>query len=168
MSGKKVLIAYATTSGSTREIAERVGEFLDEKGLNVDVRSCREKTDLKDYDAIILGAPLYLFHLHKDAVHFLQRHQKHLEKLPVAIFAGGPYGPTAAEDALEVQKNLEKELEKHTWLQPVSTQLVGGRFDPALLRFPYNLIPAMKSAPACDSRNWEEIKAWAESLPELL
>ena len=46
-------------------------------------------------------------------------------------------------------------------------QLVGGRFDPARLRFPYNLIPALKQAPASDARDWEEIRAWTQSLPSL-
>ena len=72
------------------------------------------------------------------------------------------------EDALEVRKNLDAELAKFTWLKPVSVQLVGGRFDPTRLRFPYNLIPALKQAPASDARDWEEIRAWAHSLPALL
>ncbi len=116
----------------------------------------------------MIGAPLYMFHLHKDAQRFLQRHHKRLMGLPVAIFAGGPYGPNAAQDALKVEQNLDAELAKFTWLKPVSVQLVGGRFDPTRLRFPYNLIPALKQAPASDARNWEEIRNWAHSLPALL
>jgi menaquinone-dependent protoporphyrinogen oxidase len=115
----------------------------------------------------MIGAPLYMFHLHKDAVRFLQRHQKQLVRLPVAIFAGGSYGPNAAQDALEVRKNLDGELGKFNWLRPVSVQLVGGRFDPARLRFPYNLIPALKQAPASDARDWADIRAWAGRLPGL-
>jgi menaquinone-dependent protoporphyrinogen oxidase len=109
-----------------------------------------------------------MFHLHKDALHFLQRNQKSLANLPVAVFAGGPYGPKATQDALEVRKNLNAELEKFHWLQPVSVQMVGGRCNPARLRFPYNLIPALKQAPASDARDWDEIRAWVSSLPALL
>ena len=43
---------------------------------------------------------------------------------------------------------------------------VGGRFDPAHLRFPWNLIPALKNMPASDLRDWEAIRAWAGSLVE--
>ncbi len=167
MQENKVLVAYATMSGSTQEIAESVSQELNRLGLTVEVHPCREVTDLKEYRAVILGAPLYMFRLHKDAVHFLKRHQKQLVHLLVAVFAGGPYGPNAAADALEVRKNLDAELGKFTWLQPISVQLVGGRFDPARLRFPYNLIPALKGSPTSDARDWAEIQAWVNSLPDL-
>lgn len=168
MKDNKILVAYATMSGSTQEIAEFIANALTQPGQSVDLRACREVEDLRPYCAVVIGAPLYMFHLHKDALRFLQRHQKDLANLPVAVFAGGPYGPNAAQDALEVRKNLDAELAKLQWLKPVSVQLVGGRFDPARLRFPYNLIPALKQAPACDARNWEEIRAWVDSLPTLL
>lgn len=168
MKNNNILIAYATTSGSTQEIAEFVASELTRLGMTVELRPCREVSDVQGYSAVTLGAPLYMFHLHKDAVRFLQRHWRRLASLPVAVFAGGPYGPNAANDALEVRKNLDAELVKFSWLRPASVQLVGGRFDPARLRFPYNLIPALKAAPASDSRDWEEIRAWATSLPDLL
>jgi menaquinone-dependent protoporphyrinogen oxidase len=168
MKENKILITYATMSGSTQEIAEFVANELTQLGQALELRPCREVNDLKAFSGIVIGAPLYMFHLHKDAQRFLQRHQKSLTDLPIAVFAGGPYGPNAAQDALEVHKNLGEELAKFTWLKPVSVQLVGGRFDPARLRFPYNLIPALKQAPASDARNWEEIRTWVYSLPTLL
>jgi len=168
MKEKDILIAYATMSGSTQEIAEFVANELIHLGQHVELRPCSQINDLTAYSGIVLGAPIYMFHLHKDAQRFLQRHQKSLAALPVAVFAGGPYGPNVAQDALEVSKNLDSELAKFAWLKPVSVQLVGGRFDPARLRFPYNLIPALKQAPASDARNWEEIRAWVNSLPALL
>jgi menaquinone-dependent protoporphyrinogen oxidase len=167
MSENNILVAYATTSGSTREIAEYVSGELAGMGQPVVLRPCREVTDFKEYCAVVIGAPLYMFHLHKDAVRFLRRHQKRLVHLPVAVFAGGPYGPNTEKDAQGVRKNLDAELAKFTWLRPVSVQLVGGRFDPARLRFPYNLIPALKQAPASDARDWAEIRAWACHLPGL-
>ena len=167
MKENKLLIAYATMSGSTQEIAEFVGQEIKNMGFSVDVGRCREVSDIKEYDAVILGAPIYMFHLHKNAVQFLKRHQKQLVNLPVGVFSGGPYGPNAENDAVEVRKNLNAELEKITWLHPCSVLLVGGRFDPTLLRFPYNLIPALKANPASDARDWEEIRTWAKSLPGL-
>jgi len=165
---KKILLAYATMSGSTQEIAEFVANELTHLGDHVELRPCNEIHDLTEFSGVVLGAPIYMFHLHKDAQRFLQRHQKSLAGLPIAVFAGGPYGPNVAQDALGVRKNLDNELAKFVWLKPVSVQLVGGRFDPARLRFPYNLIPALKQATASDSRNWEEIRAWVNSLPSLL
>ncbi len=167
MKTKRVLVAFATTSGSTQEIAEFIANELTGQGLEADLRPCRVLSDLAGYDAVVLGAPLYMFHLHKDALHFLKQHQKSLTARPVAVFAGGAYGPTAEKDAPEIRKNLDAELGKFPWLAPVSVQLVGGRFDPTRLRFPYNLIPALKQAPASDARDWDAIRAWALALPGL-
>jgi menaquinone-dependent protoporphyrinogen oxidase len=164
----KVLIAYATMSGSTKEIAAFMAAELSALGYSVETRACREVRGLEEYSAVVLGASIYMFHLHKDAVRFLQRYQKRLAGMPVAVFAGGPYGRNLVEDAKEVRKNLNAELAKFSWLQPVSVLMVGGRFDAALLRFPYNLIPALKGAPPCDARDWEEIRGWAGKLPDLM
>lgn len=168
MKTHNILVAYATMSGSTQEIAEFVAKTLVDNGLNVKVRPCRTVSEVQGYSAVVAGAPIYMFHLHKDMLRFFQRHQRSLVKLPVAVFAGGPYGPNVEKDAVEVRKNLNAELAKFPWLQPVSVLLVGGRFDPARLRFPYNLIPALKQAPADDARNWEEIRTWAGTLPSQL
>ena len=100
MKENTILIAYATMSGSTQEIAEFVAGELTDQGWTAELRPCREVNDLQDYRAVVIGAPLYMFHLHKDAVRFIQRHQKRLIDLPVAVFAGGPYGPNAAQDAV--------------------------------------------------------------------
>lgn len=168
MDENKILVAFATMSGSTQEVAECVAAGLSAHGLAVDLRPCRTVSDLKGYGALVIGAPIYMFHLHKDAVRFLHRHQKHLGSLPVAVFAGGAYGPNYKTDSLEVRKNLDAELARLAWFHPASVLLVGGRFDPARLRFPYNLIPALKQAPPDDARDWDEIRAWVGSLPRLL
>jgi menaquinone-dependent protoporphyrinogen oxidase len=167
MENQRILLAFATTSGSTQEIAAFVAAELTRLGQQVDLRPCRQVSALSAYDAVVLGAPLYMFHLHRDALNFLKQHRKVLATLPVAIFAGGPFGPTAEKDTPGIQKNLDDELAKFPWLTPASLLLVGGRFDPAHLRFPYNLIPALKQTPASDARNWDEIRAWTQALPGL-
>ncbi len=54
------------------------------------------------------------------------------------------------------------------WLTPVAVQLFGGKFDPAQLTFPYNLIPALKKMPVSDIRDWDSIHAWARGLGQTL
>ena len=43
-----------------------------------------------------------------------------------------------------------------------------GKFDPAALHFPYNLLMPLKKMPASDERDWEAIHAWAKRLSEGL
>ncbi len=161
----KVLVAFASTHGSTQEAAGAIAEALRDQGQTVDLQPARDVRSLEGYDAVILGAPLYMFHLHRDAQRFLTRHQKALSSgLPLAVFAGGPFGKGDGNEWQEVRKSLDNELAKFPWLAPVSVQVIGGRFDPAHLRFPWNLIPALKNMPSSDLRDWDAIRTWAQSL----
>ncbi len=161
----KVLAAYASTHGSTQEVAEVMAASLRQEGLTVDIQPARNVRTLSGYSAVVLGAPLYIFHLHKDALHFLARHrQAFTAGLPIAIFAGGPFGSGDEKEWKEIRKQLDQELTKFPWLKPVAVEVIGGRFDPARLHFPWNLIPALKQMPANDLRDWGAIQAWVNSL----
>jgi menaquinone-dependent protoporphyrinogen oxidase len=54
----RVLVAYATKHGSTREIAERIGRTLPAAGLEASVVEARAVQDVTAYDAVILGSAL--------------------------------------------------------------------------------------------------------------
>jgi len=158
-----VLVAYATLSGSTQEVAEAIAATLREGGLKVEIQPIRQVRTLEGYRAVVLGAPLYMFHWHKDALSFLSRHRQALTERPVAVFALGPFHDEEKEWQ-EVRAQLDKELAKFPWLVPVAVAIFGGKFDPARLRFPYNLLPALKQMPASDIRDWTAIRAWASTL----
>jgi menaquinone-dependent protoporphyrinogen oxidase len=161
----KVLVTYASTHGSTQEIAEVIAEIIRERGLTVELKPARLVKDLAGYSAVVLGAPLYMFRLHSDARRFLTTHRSALEHaVPVSIFSGGPMEEGKDEQWAEVRVQLDKELAKFSWLKPASIEIVGGRFDPANLRFPWKFIPALKQMPSTDLRDWAAIRTWAEGL----
>jgi menaquinone-dependent protoporphyrinogen oxidase len=168
----KVLVAYASKYGSTQEVAEAIAATLRESGLVVDLEPMREVKALEEYTAVVLGAPLYMLHLHKDARGFLSKHREALTGLPVAIFALGPFHDEE-EEWKEAREQLDKELAKFPWLTPIAIEIFGGKFDPAKLRFPDNLLailPAspLRKMPASDIRDWTAIHAWASNLATQL
>lgn len=158
-----VLVAYATRYGSTQEVAEAVAETLREGGIAVDLQPMSQVQALDQYRAVVLGAPLYMFHWHKDAIHFLERHHQALTQRPVAIFALGPLHDEEKEFQ-DVRKQLDNELAKFPWLTPGAIAIFGGKFDPQKLTFPYKLLPALKKMPASDVRDWTVIRDWASGL----
>jgi menaquinone-dependent protoporphyrinogen oxidase len=161
-----VLVGYATQYGSTKEVAEAIEETLREGGLEVDLQPLSKIRTLESYSAVVLGAPLLMFHWHKDALNFLSRHRKSLENMTVAIFALGPtHIPHDEAEWKSSQEQLDKELAKFPWLKPAAIKLFGGKYDPALLRFPLNLMAGKE--PASDIRDWEEIRAWAGELKTI-
>jgi menaquinone-dependent protoporphyrinogen oxidase len=158
-----VLVGFATRYGSTQEVAEAVAEELRGEGLAVEFKGLRDVRSLEGYQGVVVGAPLQMFHWHKDALAFLNRHREALAELRVAVFALGPFNDEEKEWT-EVRGQLDKELAKVPWLKPVEVKVFGGKFDPQTLRFPYNLLPGLKKMAPHDIRDWDDIAAWGRGL----
>src|SRR6266545_5787465 len=69
----EILIAYATKHGSTHEVAETVAARLTEAGVVTHTAPAARVASLDAFDAVVLGAPLYMGRLHGDARTFLRR-----------------------------------------------------------------------------------------------
>lgn len=163
----KLLVAYATRYGSTKEVAEKIASTLREDGSLVDVQTAEQVQSLDGYRAVVVGAPLYMFNWLKAARRFLSRNRAELERVPVAVFALGPT-EDKEKDRQEARGQLDKVLAGFPWLTPVAIELFGGKFHPARLTFPHTLIPALKKMPVSDIRNWDAIDAWARGLGRTL
>jgi len=121
-----ILIAYATRYGSTQEVAEAVGARLREQGLTVEVRRAREVQSLDRFQAVVVGAPLYIGSLLREARKFLNRHRASLARMPVALFVLGPvHGGKELEDA---RTQLTGVLAKLPWLKPAATEVFVGKY----------------------------------------
>ena len=158
-----VLVGYATRYGSTQEVAETVAVTLRECGLGVDIQPVREVRTLARYSGVVLGAPLFMFRWHKDALRFLSQHRKALTERPVAVFALGPIqDPHNEKEWQDSRSQLDKELAQFPWFTPVALEVFGGKYDPTKLRFPLNIFAG--EAPASDIRDWAAIRTWARYL----
>jgi menaquinone-dependent protoporphyrinogen oxidase len=120
----------------------------------------------------VLGAPIYIGSLHKDARRFLAQHCEALSKRTVVVFALGPTHDDE-EERQGSRAQLDKELAKFPWLTPVALETLGGRFDPAKLRFPDNLIASLPASPlhnepTSDVRDWTAITSWATTIANML
>ena len=164
---QKILVAYATKCGSTREIAEFMTKTLQDEGIYADLGEMKNVKSVKEYNGLILGAPMYMFRIIGDAHTFLNKQKKYIENTPTAFFSLGPT-QEKEEDWKNVWGNFEKELSKHSWFQPIAKEVFGGKLDSSKLVFPYNLLPGKDQLPQGDIRDWEKIKAWTESLPPKL
>lgn len=161
------LVGYATRYGSTQEVAEEIAATLGEAGQEVELLPLHQVHSLEAYQAVVMGAPLFMFHWHKDALRFLARHQKALQERPVAVFVLGPtHEPYDEKEWQDSQDQLDLALAKFEWFKPRSVQMFGGKYDPTKLRFPLSLMAG--EVPASDIRDWAAIRSWAVALKSIL
>ncbi len=153
----KILVAFATRNGSTREVAGAIAGTLRAADCAVDLRPAREvREPVAGWDLVVLGAPIYSGRWHSDAHRFLRRHRNELANVPVAVFGMGPR--SGAEEGWQRSRGqLDRALAKRGWLAPVTIAVFGG-VDP----------PKRRPAERRDLRDWEAIRAWAFGLPALV
>jgi menaquinone-dependent protoporphyrinogen oxidase len=123
----------------------------------------QEVKSLDHYDVVVLGAAIYNAKWHADAHQFLSQHQDALSQRPVAIFTLGPLSASEAAKR-NSHRQLDIELAKYHWLKPVAVEIFAGKYDPSKpgLNFFERFLPAR------DYRNWDAIRAWANTLSAQL
>jgi menaquinone-dependent protoporphyrinogen oxidase len=191
---KKILVTYATFSGTTVETAQAVGEELTKNGLQVEVLPLEKVINLDSYDGVVLGGPM-IMGWHRSALGFLRKYRKQLSRLPLAIFVMAMSLTRTSEKnmgevLLYIDDNLAKPPVKEGRLtlreryanvanytrpiinaaapaKPLSIALFGGRLEYGRLPWWAVLfVMLIIQAPAGDKRNWPAIRAWAAALPE--
>jgi len=191
----KILVTYATMSGSTAEVARTVAEELTHQGNEVDVLPLSKVTNLASYAAVVLGAPM-LMGWHFSALGFLAKNRRTLRRIPLAIFATGMslvwhgetelkgipvcVDPRQAKPRVNPRRPTIKELHSDIRnyatpillfagpARPVSLAFFGGSLDLRKLNLPAKLfVMLVVQAQPGDHRNWPAIRSWAQGLPAL-
>jgi menaquinone-dependent protoporphyrinogen oxidase len=190
---KKILVAYATMSGTTAEVAKAVGEEIANQGHQVEVLPVGKIASLDGYDGVVVGGPMIMGY-HRAALGFLRRHKKAFSGIPFAVFVtamsltrtpeinvdGVPLETDellAKAPAREGHPNFRERyanpvsyarpiLNAARPAKPVSIGFFGGRLDYGRVAW-WAVIFAMLiiQAPAGDKRNWPVIRAWASRIP---
>ncbi|MGD0166200.1 MAG: flavodoxin domain-containing protein [Gaiellaceae bacterium] len=163
-----VLIAYATKYGSTAEVAAAIAKTLEQEGVSTELLDVRSVRDLRDYRAVVFGAPLYNARMLRAERRFLSRHRGALTEMPVAVFALGPLG-YGEKNVKTPEKQFDRAIGRHAGIRPLSTALFGGVIDQSKLRFPDKYSPPLKRFfPITDVRDWQAVEAWAIGLLDQL
>jgi menaquinone-dependent protoporphyrinogen oxidase len=165
---KNVLVTYASRSGSTTEIANKIAEVLRSKGENVTVQPVTGVTDLNAYNAVVLGSAVYMGHWMKEAVEFLETHEDALATRPVWIFSSGPTGPGDAVERMHGWRFPEAQQAIAERIKPHEIVLFHGKIDIHDLNFGEKIMIRALGAPTGDFRDWNAITAWAEGIAQVL
>jgi menaquinone-dependent protoporphyrinogen oxidase len=169
----KILVTYATCTGSTLGVAEAIGKSLAETGAQVEILPMQEVKDINSYQAVVAGSAIQNKQWLPEAMQFMRAHQTDLARRPFAAFLvcmtlamrnGESYRPFVA-GFMEPVRAL---------VQPVSEGLFAGALDihkvpSATERFKFRLSVLFGVWKEGDHRDWNAIRTWAESLrPRLI
>ena len=83
---KRILVAYATKSGSTAEAAQFIGDSLTKAGAQVTVRSVKGVENIETYDAVFIGSPIINGKCMLEVRKFVDTHRLELSYKSVAYF----------------------------------------------------------------------------------
>jgi menaquinone-dependent protoporphyrinogen oxidase len=161
---RRVLVTFATKHGATAEIAEKIGEVLQQAGLEADVLPVDHATDLAAYQAVILGSAVYIGRWRKEAVKFLQANEQSLAEKPVWLFSSGPTGegdPVELLQGWRLPGKLQSIVDR---IQPRDIAVFHGATDVNKLNFIEKWMLKNVKAPVGDFRDWEAITSWATAI----
>jgi menaquinone-dependent protoporphyrinogen oxidase len=192
----KILVTYATLAGSTAEVARVVGEEITNRGWQADVLPLEQVKSIEAYDGIVVGAPM-IMGWHRGALGFLKKHRQAFRRVPLAVFVMAmSLTKTDIMSVDGVQTCVDEKLPKPPAVagklnfreryatvanyarpiigavspaKPKSLAFFGGRLEYGRLPW-WAVLFAMViiQAPAGEKRNWEAIRPWARTLPDIL
>jgi menaquinone-dependent protoporphyrinogen oxidase len=165
---KRVLVAYATKYGSTREIAKRIAEVIERSGLEVDLKEVSEVAGLDAYEAVIVGSAVYAGSWRKEAVKFLEEKETQLAALPVWVFSSGPTGEGEPVELMDGWHFPEAQRPLAERIGVRELAFFHGAIVMDALNLPERLIVRSLKAPLGDFRDWDAIEAWARGVANAL
>lgn len=167
----RILVAYASMTGSTVGVAEAIGKSLVEHGAEVDVCRVEDVKDVTPYRAVVVGSAIQNRQWLPVAMQFVQKHRTELAGKPFATFA---VCMTMA------MKNGKYRAGVVDWLQPVralvspvSEGFFAGVLDISKVpkwsdRLKFRLSVLFGVWSEGDHRDWNAIREWADGLPAAL
>jgi menaquinone-dependent protoporphyrinogen oxidase len=155
-----VIIVVGSKHGSTRAIAEVVGEELRNSGLDVSIVDAdASDISLDGYGAAVIGSAVYVGRWMKDARDFIVANRESLRKMPLWLFSSGPLDDVSDKpiDHAEVRAFADD-------VRARDHRVFAGSLDKADLSFVERAAVRLVHAPYGDSREWDEIRSWAATI----
>lgn len=168
---KRILVTYASRTGSTIGVAQAIAAVLTESGAQVDVVPMPEVKELSTYQAVVAGSPIQGGAWLPEAMEFMRTHKNALNQKPFAAFltcmtltmGSGKYRGHVAT-FLQPVRDLVKTRSEGLFTGALDISKIPSLADKIKFRLSV-LFGVWREG---DQRDWNAIRAWADTLPKVL
>lgn len=162
----RILVTYATRTGSTAEVADAIAGRLCEAGLSAEARPVTEVTSLDGYSGAVLGSAVRFASWLPEMTDFVSANREALSAMPVAYFT--MHMLALGDDPAAVAERAKYTAKARDLIMPTDEVFFEGMIDPARLSFFDRLAVRLVKSPVGDRRDWDRIAAWTDRLaPQL-
>ncbi|QVI19920.1 flavodoxin [Nocardia tengchongensis] len=164
---RRLAVVYATGQGTTKEVAEVIAKGLESSDTVVEVVAIGHRVpDLRGFDTVVLGSPVYHEALLKSFVVFACQRLEQLEKPDVWLFSIGMAPALTGPVGRRVARAVPKEIAiVRDALAVRGYRAFAGRFEraglPMRARLRYFLLGGRRYG---DLRDWNAISSWAAEI----
>lgn len=167
----RILVTYASRTGSTIDVAQAIAAALTEKGYQVDVVPMPDVKEISPYKAVIAGSAIQSGAWLPEAIAFLQIHKSALNQRPFAAFlvcmtlvmGNGKYRDHVV-NFLQPVRSLVKTRSEGLFAGALNIAAIPSLTD----RIKFRLSVLFGIWKEGDHRDWNAIRSWAAALPNNL
>jgi menaquinone-dependent protoporphyrinogen oxidase len=163
-----VLVAYASKYGSTRGVAERIACTLAQSGNHVDLQPADQVADVRAYDAVVFGSPVFNQRWLPEAEQFVQRDQEALAGRPVWLFSVGTFGDRKRFIGPMMKREPKGIADIQRAICPREYRVFAGVIDRHQWPFLSRLFFYALGGRLGDNRDWADVDAWASQIASSL
>lgn len=162
----KILVTFATRTGSTIGVAQAVADVLKLGDARVDVVPVRHTHEISHYNAVIIGSSIRMGRWLPEAVEFCAEHAAELNKIPTAIFTVHLLNRDNSEMSRKARQAYTAPVREI--LTPTAEVFFNGKMDYTKLNFLERVMAKSMATsyntPQGDYRDWEAIRRWAKEI----
>jgi menaquinone-dependent protoporphyrinogen oxidase len=159
-----VLVTAASKHGATAGIARAIAKALTQHGLTVTLLAPDAVGSIEGYDAVVLGSAVYTGHWLDPAKELVARSRHELADRPVWLFSSGPVGDPSRKLVQQMGVDPVDVGDILTATKARGHRMFAGKLDRKNLGLAQRAALLAFRSLEGDFREWNEIRAWAESI----
>ena len=158
---KKVLIGYFSKTGTTKEIAEKIGANLAKEGVEADVLELDKVSGIENNSSVILGAPVNGMRHIPEFIKFIEENKTALDGKVAGLFTVAYIYHNGRKIWRGMMNKSIAKIEK--LINPKTSVVFAGRIDKKMPAFANLMFGISKELPL-NLINHEEIDKWCGEL----